>query len=166
MGGGDRPGDLAAPVDAGEMETHAGAATGLGDFDDVGDEPVDGVIGGVGRIGPGTRRIAALVRRDGAKTGVGEGCELVGPGVAGLRKAVEEQASGPSAGARDPGIERQTGAGRQLGYVHDLFSPVGGRDAIVDPGTGDIVSGTETFGLLSVILVEINQRGEEWPCVR
>jgi len=118
MGGGDRPGDLTAPVDAGEMEARAGAGDGFGDFDHVGGQSVDRVVGEVGRVGTGARRIAALVGRDGAETGVGQGRELVSPGVARLRKAVQQQDQRAVGRAGDPAVEHQAGAGCQLRYVH------------------------------------------------
>jgi len=87
------------------MEAHARSAAGLGDLDDIADQPLDRVVGQVVRIGSRAGRIAALIGCDRVEAGVSERGELIGPGVTRLREAVEEKDERPVGRAGDPGVK-------------------------------------------------------------
>ena len=69
------PRHRAAPVVADEVEPLD--AEGVGEAEDVADEPLDAVLRHVG--GSGARRVAPLVGSDGAVPGGGQSVELVPP---------------------------------------------------------------------------------------
>ena len=70
-------------------EVEAVGAEDVGEVEDVGDEAVDAVRLDLGRTH--TRRVAALVRRDGVEPGGAERRHAVAPRVAGLREAVQQE---------------------------------------------------------------------------
>src|SRR5205814_8959702 len=69
---GERPGDAAAPIMAGEMKAAVGMAAGGYDRHRVVHQAVDMIIGGVADVRPRAGRVTALARGDRAIT---RGCE-------------------------------------------------------------------------------------------
>ena len=77
----------AAPVVAHEVEPVD--AEGVGETEDVADQPLDAVLPHVG--GSGTRRVAPLVGGDGAVPGGSQDAELVPPRQRRLRETVQQE---------------------------------------------------------------------------
>ena len=107
---GDGPGDGAAPVVADEVERGAGGAR-VGDGDDVLDEAIEVVGGTVGRVGPRTGGVPALVDGHGVVPGRHQRRQLCPPRVPALREAVEQQHERTAVGTCDIGGERPRGGG-------------------------------------------------------
>ena len=82
---GNAPGDGTAPVVTDNRETPH--AQRVGEQEDIADQLVGRI--GLNLLRLGRIAIAALVRRDAAKT-VGEMCDLVSPGAVAFGKAVQE----------------------------------------------------------------------------
>ena len=106
---GERPGDAAAPIMAGEMKAFVAVAQGRNDRHRVVHQAVDVIMRRVARVGPGAFRIAALTWRDGAMAHVGERAHLRTPAVHRFRKAVQQQHQRRAGLARDQRVEDEGG---------------------------------------------------------
>ena len=117
------PRHLSAPVVADQMEAPAVVARRRRDLDGVVDQLVEGVVRKIGRIGPRTRRIAALVGRHGAIARRGERGQRRAPAVSRFGKAVQQQHQRPVGRACDIRGECQARPGLYAGAVrHQAIS--------------------------------------------
>ncbi len=96
------PRHVAAPVVADQVKRPAGCSARVGKVEHVLDQPVDAVGGQApGRVRPHAGGVAALVRGHRAVAGRAQRGNLVPPGVARLRVAVQEQDERAVGGAGD-----------------------------------------------------------------
>ena len=111
---GQRPGDAAAPVVAGEMEAAVGITRGRHDRHRIFHQPIDEIIGGIVWIRPRARRVAALAWCHGAIAGRGQRFHLRVPAMHRFRKAVQQQHQRRVWLARDNGVEGEGGGDGDL----------------------------------------------------
>ena len=109
---GQRPGDAAAPIMAGEMKARFAVTRGRDDRHRIVHQPVDVIARMIARIGPRAGRIAALARRHRAIAHVGQGGDLRVPAMHRFRKAVQQQHQRRAVLARDQRVEGR-GEGRR-----------------------------------------------------
>ena len=112
---GERPGDAAAPIMAGQMKAPVGIATGRDDRHRIVHQAVDVIARKIVRVGPRARRIAALARRDGAIAHVGQRSDLRAPAMHRFRKAVQQQHQRRSLVARGQRVEGEVRGDGDLG---------------------------------------------------
>lgn len=139
MAVGGHPPHVAAPVVAHEVEWPPRRAGRIRQVEDVLDQPVDTVGAQVaGRVRPHARGVAALVRGDRAIAGGGQRGDLVPPGVAALRVAVQEQDELAAGGAGGVRGEAAFGRGNHPARSVHTVNPV----KVVLPN--DVVRATST----------------------
>jgi hypothetical protein len=92
---------------ADEMEAPIGVAARGDQVDGIGNQPIELIVLGVGRIGPGAGRIAALARRHHPVSGRRQGGHLRAPHMQRFRKSVQQQDQRRVGGAAGQCVEDQ-----------------------------------------------------------
>ena len=115
MAVGQRPGDAAAPIMAGEMKPFVAVTRRRDDRDGIVHQAVDVIARMIARIGASARRIAALARCDRPKTHVAERSSLRAPALHRFGKAVQQQHERRAGLARDQGVEGEVWSCRDRG---------------------------------------------------
>jgi hypothetical protein len=114
---------------ADEMKAAIAIAASCHDRHRIVRQAVDMIIGGIARVRPRARRIAALTRRHRAIARARKCCHLCAPAMHGFGKAVQQQHQRRTRFAGDEGVEGQSRGGRDFFEAGHAFRTLAPKEA-------------------------------------